>query len=236
MATSLNTVADVKTAIRAHGFETDSDAQQLVFMNQVMRDLDAQERWSFRLRTTTVAVVPGTASYALAPTPALVSLESIRFATPSLLSPPEMEWMDAEELLERATTYNDTYDSTVPLYWSDVAPDTVQLWPIPQVAGTLTVRYFTGAAVMDADADEPDLPGAYRDILVYGTIAYLVGSRERQGDTYTRFSGYLAALTDAMLKRYGVRQRQTSPRVKESGDRYYPNANETRNGTFGWGY
>ncbi len=217
----MDNVGDIKTAIRAHGFETDTDAQQLIFINKAVREILGDHRWRFMLTTATVPIVLQQAAYALPSSPALHRIESIRVASPSAASPhPEMEWVDSEELLAYAAANNGVSSWSSPRIWTDPTVTTFQVFPAPSYPGDFTVRYLKQATALVLDADVPDIPKAYRDIIVDSVCAKLA-KRERQPDTVADFKADYDAGLARMKGQYGLRQRQNSTRVA------------TRDGAFG---
>ncbi len=210
----MDTVADIKAGIRALGYETDTDAQQLILINKVVREILGDHRWRFMLVSTTVNIVIGQAAYTLPSSPALHHIESIRVTNPSAAAPsPEMEWVYQEELLAYAAANESFTAYASPWLWTDPTPTTFQVFPAPSYPGTFTVRYLKQATALTADGDTPDIPKPYRDIIVDGVCERLA-KRERQFDTATAFKADYDAGLARMKGQYGLRQRQNSVRVK----------------------
>lgn len=210
-------LVDLKSGIRAHGFELDTAGQQLIFLNKVQRDICRRHRWSFLMASTQIAAVSGTSTYAV-PANAM-QLESLRFFT-TAFDHVEMDWVGSDELLTLAA-----YDLSVGSYgypqrWTDVTPGFVQVYPAPTVTGIFTVRYQRTVVDMVADADVPTIPAAYTDILVDGACE-LLAKRERQWDAAKSFGAAMASGLEAMKAQYGIRQRQSAMRVARSGSKHY---------------
>ncbi len=214
----MDTVADVKAGIRALGYETDTDAQQLILINKALREILGDHRWRFMLATGTVAIVLGQDTYNLPTSPALHRIESIRVANPSAAAiTPEMEWVDSEDLLRIAASNYGLGAWSAPAIWTDPTDATFQVWPAPAYPGNFTVRYVKQATVMTGDASVPDIPKAYRDLIV-DYVCGRLARRERQFDTATAFDSDFAAGLARMKGQYGLRQRQNSTRVASRDD------------------
>lgn len=215
-------VTYLKAGIRARGFETDTAGQQLIFLNQVQRDVLGEHRWRFMLVTANVAAVIGQAPYLLPTSQPLRVIESIRFVPTGGNQYGEMDWLDTEELLELAA-YNASspaYAGAPPVYWTDSPAASFTVYPAPTVAGNFVVRYLRTATELTADASVPEIPFDYQDILVAGTCE-LLANRERQWDAAKAFGAERERRTAAMKGQLGLRQRQTSERVRNSGTYSY---------------
>lgn len=179
----------------------------------------ADHRWRFMVMSTTVPAVTGTSAYTLPAATTRMHVESVRLAITGTLVP-EMEWMETEELLASVAEYGAITPYGTPGYWTDNAPGAFTVFPSPSVAGTFTVRYLRQATELTLDADIPDIPKGYLDILVLGACAKLA-ARERKFDAATWYRKQADAMIDAMKGQYGLRQRQSARQVVSSG-RYTP--------------
>lgn len=209
------TVDDIRASIRAHGFETDTAAEQLILINKGHREVIGDHRWRFMLESKTVAIVLGQSTYALPTSPALQNVESIRVTNPGSVDPyPEMEWLDTEEFLDvvAANSYVSGTIGFAPVYWTDIDSANFQVFPAPQYPGTFTVRYTRKAADLTSGSSVPDIPPEDLDILVDYVCARLA-KRERQHDAAKDFQADFDSALAGMKGQHGLRQRQSSTRV-----------------------
>lgn len=214
----LATLGNIKTHVRARGYETDQDTRIVTFANAVQRSVVGDHRWRFLLGSGTVTAVAGTAVYTLPAASTRMHVESIRLADATGLFPP-LKWSDTEDLLDLAAM-NPAYTANdSPYLWTDVSPGSFQVYPAPYAAGTFTVRYLRAVADLVNDADVPDIPAPYLDIIVAG-VCELLALRERQQDTAAVWRAEKEQRLAAMKGQYGLRQRQTSPTVADSGCHY----------------
>lgn len=204
------TVDDIRAGIRARGFEADTDAQQLAFINQVQRRWFASNRWEIARVTATVAVTAGTSSYTLPA--AAVHVSSIRLSNGNTYIP--LEAAAREQVLEAAAA-NTTIRSN-PYWWTLSDPGTVKLFPTPSTAGTLTVVYFRTCPILTAGSDVPLMPEAYVDILIAGSCE-LMAQRERQWDAARMFKDERKETERLARAQLGIVQQQTSDEVEQSG-------------------
>jgi hypothetical protein len=205
-------VSEIRTGIRARGFEADTATQQLAFINQVQRRVAGEHRWPWTIVSTAQATTSGAGDYTY-PTGA-VHIISLRLV--SLGSPTELEWSEPELLL--AARAQDNGATGLAQRWAQTGPTTLSLWPTPNAAGTLTVRYHRVPPDLTADADIPILPIAYHDILIAGACE-LMALRERQFDAVAAFRSEREGRVAEMKRQIGVRQAQTARQVSSSG--YY---------------
>lgn len=208
-------VNDIMDAIRANGFETDQDTRALIMLNAAQRDIVGEHRYRFMLEDQAVPAVAGTATYTPTYSPAMQHLESIRLA-----DSPELEWLPTEELLELAAsnTPNTGYHS--PCYWTDVDSAAFQVYPAPSRPDTFTVRYLRPPAELTSGTSVPDIPKPYWDCLV-SAVCEELAVREADLARADRFAAKREARVKAMQRQLGLRQRQSSYRVVESGAHNY---------------
>lgn len=213
-------VNDILDAIRANGFETDMDTRALIMLNAAQRDIVGEHRYRFMLEDQTVPAVAGTATYSPTYSPVMQHLESIRLAITGQTDSPELEWLPTEELLELAAsnTLNTGYQS--PCYWTDVDSTTFQVYPAPSRPGTFTVRYLRPPAELTSGTSVPDIPNSYWDCLV-SAVCEELAVRENDLARADRFAAKREARVKAMQRQLGLRQRQSSYRVVESGAHNY---------------
>ncbi len=205
------TVADVRTDIRARGFEADTDAQQLAFINSIQRRIAGSHRWRWTIESQAVVVVAGTPDYTLPSAPAGGHMISIRQTVQGTQQP--LGWMEPEALLERRALY---VGSSPPMCWALTGPVTLSLWPTPAGAGALTLRYHKTPPTLTADADIPLIPLGYRDLLSVGACM-LMAQRERQAVAAADFRAEYDERMRDMRAQYGVVQQQTPRIVGSSG-------------------
>lgn len=77
-----------------------------------------------------------------------------------------------KDYTELENLYPDTADTTAhpngqPLYWYKYA-DTIKVFPAPATAYTLSLRYYKKPTLLSADADVPELPSEFQELIVLG--------------------------------------------------------------------
>lgn len=208
----MNTVDDIRADIRARGFEADTDAQQLVFLNSIQRRIAGSHRWRWTIESQALVVVSGTGDYALASAPAGGHMISSRLV--SLGTPVSISWVAPEVLLELRA--QDAGARSSPCYWTLTGPTTLALWPTPASSGTLTLRYHRTPPQLTAGSDVPIIPLGYRDILSVGACM-MMAQRERQSSAAADFRAEYEERVRDLRAQEGIAQQQTPRIVEPSG-------------------
>lgn len=212
---ALINLGDIKSEVYALGYETDQASRITLLANAVQREIVGGHRWRFQVATGTVAAVAGTVTYNLPTSPALQQVVSIRLADASGQYP-ELEWIEEEDLLDISNMDPASTSSLQPTVYTMATDATFTVFPAPAVAGTFTIRYQKQITELSADIDVPDIPKPYLDVIVFG-VAQQLANRERQFDTARAFMDEKDKRLRAMKAQYGLRQRQSGRRVRESG-------------------
>lgn len=201
----------LRAGVQAHGFATDTAAQQTFFLNSIQRSVCADTRWPFLEAQQTAALAGGA--------------NTISVATPV------MQWGAVRFIDSRGFGYNTsnlepqamrdiqiTADPTFvgpPQYWS-LRGNTLLIWPTADMSYTAQIDYTARPVDMVADTDNMSLPDEFQDVLIYGACMKM---SERERDIYSveSFSADYQRAVQSMQDAYLLRQVQTSSRVKKSG-------------------
>ncbi len=214
------TVADLKAAIRARGYATDTAGEQLIMLNSMQRDVLGDHRYRFMLVELSVAAVAATPNYTLAPTPPVHHIEAVSFTDSGGQALPivrgNLDELDAFGV--------DGYTPDGRYRWAELQPGKLRIFPAPAVAGTLLVRYSKEAATLSADGDTPTIPAPYLDVLVAG-VCELLAMRERQPDAVGMFGAEKERRLRSMQSQYGLKK--SSPRLIDSGANDYARFNRS---------
>ncbi len=203
-------VDSIRADIRARGFEADTDAQQLALLNQVQRRIVGSHRWPWTRVSANQSIVSGTSDYTY-PTAAahILSVRAVVGGAPIELLP-----VDDDELLMRRA--QDNGRTGTPAAWARTSGTVIAIWPTPQAAGTLTVRYHQKAPLLTLGSDVPIIPPDYRDVLVTGSCE-IMAQRERQFDAASAFRAEREERTREMMAQTGLEHTQGPVVVRQSG-------------------
>jgi len=150
------TFAELKTELAARGFDYLSDTRQGYFINRAYQEMCAENDWPFLEDSTT-----GTAPLTIAD---MRTVESVVNSTQSYrLSP-----LDPRNIMEED---DDLTTTGTPVYYYLSATTTLKVYPA-NTADTLSVRYYHVPPDLSDDADTPEVPAAWRHLIVDGAAAY----------------------------------------------------------------
>lgn len=78
-------------------------------------------------------------------------------------------YKDFKEIDELYADPDDTTrnPSNVPIYWYYYA-ETIKVYPVPNSAYTVSLRYYKKPTILTADADVPEIPSEFEELLVSG--------------------------------------------------------------------
>lgn len=205
------TLAQLRTALQAKGYGTDSATAQTELINSVYRRLAGRRRWKWtEAQNTSIVTVAGTSAYALTGITDFLHPDAVRIEVGTEYLP--MEYMDYEELRDRQHADR---DRGVPEFWT-IGRGQLLLWPTPERVYTVTVDYTKDPPDLSADGDTPIFPATYHDILVWGAIKE-ISFRQRDWGAHQYATKEFDDRLMEMEREYGIRQRQTSTHVKRSG-------------------
>lgn len=86
----------------------------------------------------------------------------------------KLTWRDIRYIDDNYPDPDDTsaHPANVPSEWYYYA-ETARVYPVPNAAYTVTLRYYKKPTILDSDADVPDIPSEFEELLVEGA-AYRV--------------------------------------------------------------
>ena len=155
------TFAEIKTEVKARGFEHLTDTLLNNMVNRAYADINDAYPWPYLTTTATGATPLTIANFAHA-------LNVIDTTNKNFLSPE-----DPRVIYELDPTLIQTGNPDR-WYWTGSA---IATWPITTVQ--LSVRYTKVATDLTLDADTPIMPTRFQDTIVDGAVSY---AHERSGD------------------------------------------------------
>lgn len=217
----------LRSAIQARGYGTDTapDVQNHV-LNSVYRRVIGMRRWPFLEvdGSTALECVIGQRAYDLTDIPDLLHVDAVRAELGT-------EYIELKHKGQQdfRTLEHSWRDHGQPEFWTRIG-NRLLIWRRPDAAYTLVVDYVKDPPDLASDEDQTALPAAYQDVLVWGAIAELC-FRERDAEGFAMAKGEYGTRIIDMMNEYGVRQRQNSSHVKQSGTWDHLNI---ENDSFAW--
>jgi len=186
----------------------------LQLLNDTNREVCNRYMLDFMQSSTTFNTVASTASYALSTIAAdLQQLTSLRITSPDnnerWLQPMTAE--DFDRFIADPTSESEGSPEKYYL-WND----TVYLYPVPDDAYTIAVRYIKTPTTVESD-DQPDIPEEYQEILTLGTLYRAMQINDNFDQALVIKNQFDTQVID-MIRRLRV-QPTGSPRIMSTGFR-----------------
>lgn len=216
-------LGQIKTAIQARGYATDTVTQQIGAINTRYHELVGLHKWPW-LETSSGAIptVTGQLSYALTAITDLLFVDAVRLSFPSSGTPTEeydLEYISSEDFDSYRFELGADLVGTngIPRYWTQDggAGGSLNLLPTPDRVYKLNINYLRVPVDLTVDADTPVFPSTFHDILVWGAIVDMA-FRERDWSGMQMAQGEYSRMLGQMERAHAVRQRQNSTHVKRT--------------------
>jgi hypothetical protein len=205
-------LAGLQAAVQAKGYTVDTATQQVLFLNEVYREVHGEARWPFlEAQDSSLVTAAGVNAYTL-PMASWRNLDAVRIQIAANQQYDNLEYLQPQDFRELEHIDRDV---TTPFYWTFYA-NQLHFYPYPDSVYTVVIDYIVEPPDLAAPGDVPVLPLPYHDILVWGACESLA-YRERDWLGREFAQQKKEALLKRMTEEYLVRQRQTSSHVKKSG-------------------
>ena len=109
-------------------------------------------------------------------------------------------------------TDTSTNPANPPMYWY-FYEDTINVYPVPDKAYTATLKYYKRPTALSADADIPQLPAEFEELLVLGA-AYRVLQVKDNYDQAGVLQNKYDEILDKLVMRYSQRQTGQPTRMR----------------------
>jgi hypothetical protein len=125
-----------------------------------------------------------------------------------------LPWIDIRELERMYPDPTDTtvHPSNVPIYWYYYA-DTIRVFPSPNEAYTATLRYYKKPTVLENDADVPEVPSQFEELLVSGASYRVLQVKDNYDQASIHENKYMELL-QKLVVRYSQPQVGTPTRMR----------------------
>lgn len=147
------TLGELRTAVQARGFSHISNTEIDRWINQAYQELCEEAVWPFLEVSTT-----GTAPLSITDVRTVLSVSNTTQGN-------ILEHRDRRDLVELDPEMNET---GTPEYFF-LSDNTLSVYPL-NTTDTIAVRYIEVPDEMTADANEPDVPERYHELIVDGAV------------------------------------------------------------------
>jgi len=212
------TLLELRASLQAKGYDkgfeagsgTASNASLDQALNAANRQVVGLRRWRFRENRGTLTATVDQAFVLISPLTRVAHVDAVRinFGTDFY----DLDFRTPQEL--RALEHVDRTSGRPEFY--TVHAQEIRLYPIPDLAYTVSVDYVDYPAAMVADGDPSGVPIEYQDALVWYAARDIAHRQRDWSGAQAARDRYKEALVD-MQREYAPRQRQTSNRVGQTG-------------------
>ena len=201
-------VGEIKTAIQALGYGTDTAAVQLIGIQDTHRRVHGLRRWPWMDSSAVNGTVAANSELVVFNAADALHIDSARLVS-TTLGHRDLSYVEPEEL---DRLLHEDRDSAVPQLWS-ARRTTLKVYPRATAACEIDVNYAKSPALLTVDTDVPPMPETYHDIYVWGGASF-VAARERDWAARQVYSEQLSSRIGEMQAALGVRQRQSPTNVR----------------------
>ena len=203
-----NLVSQVQSRLDDTGFSSATIKQ---FINDAQREVTNDKRWRFMETTTTLTTSSGSQAIGSFPSDYQIAID-LRISQPEAYAKklPFLDYSVVDSDYPEATSYG----NSTPMFWYEYG-NTPYVFPASDQTYTLTLRYLKTPTELSADADVPQIPSEFQEILVLGGLWRC----HELNDDYDKAAIVRQRADDlliSMTKRYGFRLLD-GPRIMRVG-------------------
>jgi hypothetical protein len=205
--------SDLKTALQALGYGSDTDTQQNEAINAAIRRLVGMKRWPWQVTDTTSATISlGASSVSNLPAD-LLHIDAVRVLYNNEYY--EMEWQPHQEVRKWGSATRNT-GRGMPEIWCWTSPAVLLIAPTADQAYATHIEYIKTLAIPTSDSTEIPIPDTYEDIVIW-LAAMHIAFRERDWNAYNAAKQHADTGIAEMTASEGIKQRQNSTHIVKSG-------------------
>lgn len=204
MAYTLADIADkVRYRIKDNGY---SPTEIRNYINDTQNDVFNEYRLRFMETTQTYTLAAGVSDITNGSGLPTNFVQAISLTLTTTGYESELQYKDFREI---DSTNPDPDDTTInpagiPQYWY-VYGTTIRVFPAPASAYTVSLRYYKRPATLDEDADVPEIPSEFEELLVVGA-AYRVFQVKDNYDKAAILQNKYDELLQKLVSRYALNQ------------------------------
>lgn len=174
-----------------------NDTQRDVFNEFTLRQMETTQSYTLTADDSDITTGAGLPSNFVQP----VSLTNTYLSNEKRIVPITVSQLDLN--------YPDPTDTTAhptgaPSFWY-VYGNTIRVYPTPDAAYTVNLRYLREPTTLSADADVPEIPSEFEEILVYGPL-YRIWEEKDRLDKAAIFENKYKYLAQKFVNRYSIKQ------------------------------
>lgn len=204
-------VSRVQRRIRDTGY---SSSEILEYLNDTQNDITNEYRLPFMQATQAYTLASGVADITNGSGLPATFQQVIDLTLTSAGYEKVLPYVEFAEIERRYPDITDTTSNptNVPAYWYRYGED-IYVYPAPNSTYTVSLRYFKKPTELDADADVPEIPSEFAELLVVGA-AYRVLQVKDNYDQAGILQNKYDELLQKLVAKYSQAQVGTATRMR----------------------
>lgn len=203
-------LSEILANLQALGYDTDTEAQQIIFINDTYREVNGKQRWPWHEKfDNSLSTSYNQNIYSLASLTDLRSIDAVRLEQTAFQNYLNLDYTEPQEM--RRHEHMDRLPAP-PSKWS-IIDENLHLWPYPDGTYTIDIDYIITPPELLLPTDTSVWPDDYDDILVWGAVRS-IAYRERDWLGRNFAQQEFETRLIRMQQEVQVRQRQTDSHVK----------------------
>lgn len=208
-------LSDIVTKVQQRVRDTNYSSTEIKnYLNDTLNDVFNEYRLPFMQTTQTYTLTAGVSDITNGSSLPTNFVQAIELILTTSGKEKVLPYWDIREVEANYPDPDDTsaHPSITPILWY-MYGQTAKVFPVPDSAYTLTLRYYKKPTMLSADADVPGLPSEFEELLVAGA-AYRVLQVKDNYDQAGILENKYGELLDKLVNKYSQQQVGAPTRVR----------------------
>lgn len=201
------TLADITDKVRLRVKDSGYSATEITnYVNDTQRDIFNEYRLPFMQATQNYTLDTSTSDITNGSGLPTNFVQAIKLVITTSGREYEIPFIDYKYLLETNPDPDDVtrHPANAPTYWYKYGT-TIKVFPKPDAAYTVTLYYYKEPTALSADADIPEIPSEFEEILVVGASYRILQVKDNYDQAAIHENKYMELL-DKLASRYSQTQ------------------------------
>lgn len=188
----------VQNRVRDANFST---TQILDFINDTQNDVFNEYRLPFMEATQTYTLTTGVSDITNGSGLPSNYVQAIDLVLTTSGYEKTLTWRDIRQIEDEFPDPDDTsaHPTNVPHSWYYYA-ETIKVYPVPNQAHTVTLRFYKKPTILDGDSDVPEIPSEFEELLVVGAAYRVLQVKDNYDQAGVLENKYMELLDKLVVK------------------------------------
>lgn len=213
------TFDEMRTRVLARDYGSTADSTAIGgYINEAYEDVCREARWPWLVTSATITLTPSTATFDLSTLATDLQFHGwLRSNSASVRTPVEINFGPNETRWDWFGSATAT--TGVPQVYARTGERTLIFGPTPDAAYAYTYWYYREPTLLVNNSDEPLMPPADREVLVYGALKR-IAERDRDWNAVGYYEQQYVTRLEQMRQRMNAQRRSTTDKVPMPGHYY----------------